>query len=76
MMLISKDLFYAPSESADREWDKSISFQEFGLIIGLMVKHAVSLEFPYPEQIEADLLRVYELFRELHDAHNKPFSAS
>lgn len=76
MMLISKDLFYAPSESVDRDWDKSISFQEFGLIIGLMVKRTVSLEFPYPEQVEADLPRIYELLRELHDAHNRPFMES
>lgn len=73
VIMLRQDLFLDPSESADMDWTKKISFQEFTLLIGLMVKHKIEIIFPTEEQSRADNTEVYELFQELHKAHMTPF---
>lgn len=71
--MLRDDLFIDPADAADIDWHKKLSFQEFTLLLGLMVKHPISLELPTPDQMQKDVKRVYSLFKELHQTHTEVF---
>lgn len=68
-LLLLQDIFLDPSESADINWGERISFQEFSLLVGLMVKHEVKLEFPTEENHNADTIEIFNLLHDLHRTH-------
>jgi hypothetical protein len=70
--LLVKDLFLDPSELADIDWQEKLSYQELALLIGLMVKHEVTLTYPDEQQCQSDISQVDVLFQQLHFAHAKP----
>ncbi|HVY72648.1 MAG TPA: SEC-C metal-binding domain-containing protein [Candidatus Paceibacterota bacterium] len=72
-LLLRKDLFLFADEAADINWREKISFQEFTLLIGLMVKHKIDISFPTEKQSEEDTEEIYKLFKELHTSHLLPF---
>lgn len=73
-MMLRQDLFLDPADSADINWRDKISYQEFTLLIGLMVKHKIDMTLPTEVQSRSDNNEVYGLFEELHKTHIKPFA--
>jgi hypothetical protein len=73
-VMLHKDLFFSVTESADMDWKKKLMFQEFSLVIGLMVKSPISLAYPTPEQSQKDEEEVRSLFEAFHQAHFVPFT--
>jgi len=66
-ILLRIDLFLHPEDSDVVDWSLSLSFQEFTLLIGLMVKHDIQVDIvPTRKQSEDQLKRTEELLQQLH----------
>ena len=73
-VLLLKDFLLNPEESADINWNETLSFQEVSFLIGLMVKHKIdSSIMPAEKELNHHIVRVYELFQKLHETYNQPF---
>ena len=69
-----RDFFLAPEEAADINWKERLSFQEASFLVGLMIKHKLApTELPTEAIFHQQIERLYQLFHELHRAHNQPF---
>lgn len=72
--LLLKDFFLNPEESADINWNETLSFQEVSFLIGLMVKHKIDLSIiPITKELNHQIVKIYGLFQKLHEAYNQPF---
>jgi hypothetical protein len=76
VLLCRRDLFLAPGEAADKNWRESLSYQELGLLAGLMVKHPLQNAYPDEETLDSQIDAIDRLFRELHDAYSTPMIES
>lgn len=72
-LILLRDLFIDPSESADIDWRDRISYQEASFLVGLLIKEPLNLEIPHPDNVETQIGKTYQLFKELHDTHIQPF---
>ncbi|HRG67310.1 MAG TPA: hypothetical protein PLS73_00605 [Saprospiraceae bacterium] len=70
--LLFKHLFLEPKDN-NLKRDERISFQEFTLLIGLMVKHEINLDIPTEQQSVNDTEEILKLIQELHKIHLIPF---
>ena len=70
--LCRRDLFVDPEEAASRNWDESLTHQEFGLLNGLLVKRTLRPEHPSEETAEHQVSKIDALFQELHDSYKPP----
>lgn len=73
VLMLQKDLFTPLGEVPKINPYKQLSFQEFGFLIGLMVKKPINLTFTSKENTEKDIRLTRKLFDELHWAYNEPF---
>lgn len=73
--LICSDLFVDPRKSHEIDWHSKISFQEFSLLFGLLVRRELCLnQLPDEIEFESHCADTYGLLRELHDAYNISYS--
>ena len=73
-LILRRDFFYAPEESADVNWRERVSFQEASFLVGMMVKHEIDPSvLPTEDTCNQQIASIYKLFHELHQAHNQPF---
>ena len=70
--LCYRDLFVDPEEAASRNWHESLSYQELGLLCGLLVKHTLQLVHASEHTVEYQIKKIDELFQELHNAYKPP----
>lgn len=70
--LCSRDLFVDLEEAASRNWRESLSYQELGLLGGLLVKRTFHTEPTSAEVMARQVSTVEALFKELHDAYMAP----
>ena len=69
MFLCYRDLTVDLEEAASRNWRESLSYQELGLLGGLLVKHPVRTAHASADVVELQVSKVDALFKELHDAY-------
>lgn len=72
-LILLRDLFYAPEDSADRDWRQHLNFQEITFLAGLLIKHEIDLTLPAEEESARRFEEVYRLFDALHKAHGQAF---
>ena len=72
-LILLRDLFFTPEESADINWQDHLNFQELTLLAGLLVKHPIDFTIPSEEESAKRMERTYELFLELHQKHAQRF---
>ena len=72
-LILLRDLFFTPEESADINWQDHLNFQELTLLAGLLVKHPIDFTMPSEEESAKRMERTYELFLELHQKHAQRF---
>jgi hypothetical protein len=72
-LILLRDLFFTPEESADINWQDHLNFQELTLLAGLLVKHPIDFTMPSEEESAKRMERTYELFLELHHKHAQRF---
>jgi hypothetical protein len=72
-LILLRDMFFDPEESADINWQEHLSFQEITFLVGLLVKHPIDLTVPTQEESANRFERTYELFLELHQRHAQRF---
>ena len=73
IFLCYRDLFVVDlEEAANRNWRASLSYQELGLLCGLLVKHTLQTAYASPDVVALQVSRVDALFKELHDAYCPP----
>ena len=75
-MLCCRDNFVVPEEVANKNRHESLSSQEIGLMIGLLVKHTLQTVRPSADVAEHQITKIDALFQELHDAYNVPMIES
>ena len=74
-IMLRHNFFFDPEEVADINWHERISIQEASFLVGLMVKHKVNLTIlPTEEIVSKQIVCIYDLFKSLQKAHNKPFT--
>ena len=73
IFLCYRDLLVVdPEEAANRNRRESLSYQELGLLCGLLVKHTLQTAYASPDVVALQVSRVDALFKELHDAYYTP----
>lgn len=72
-LILLRDLFYAPEDAADRNWQEHLNFQEITFLVGLFVKHDIDLAVPTEDESAKRFEDIYQLFGELHKAYGQPF---
>ncbi len=72
-LILLRDLFYAPEDAADRNWQEHLNFQEITFLVGLFVKHDIDLTVPTEDESAKRFEEIYQLFHELHKAYGQPF---
>ena len=72
VFLCFRDLLVDPKEAANRNWRESLSYQELGLLSGLLVKHPLRTAHQSEDVVALQVSKVDVLFKELHDAYMAP----
>jgi SEC-C motif-containing protein len=72
-IILLRDLFYAPDDAADRNWNEHLNFQELTLLVGLLVKGSIDITVPTEEESANRFEDVYRLFDQLHKESHKYF---
>ena len=72
VFLCYRDLVVDLKEAANRNWRDSLSYQELGLLSGLLVKHTVQTAHASADVVALQVDTVDTLFKELHDAYMPP----
>lgn len=73
-LIVLRDLFLNPEESADLNWQERLNFQELTLLAGLIVKRPIDLTMPSEGASSRHVERTYALFLELHQKHAERFT--
>ena len=72
-LILWRDLFHPPNQAADIDWTQSLNVQELSFLCGLMIKHQwPPTETPSEETYKDQAVKVDNLFKKLHLAHNSP----
>jgi hypothetical protein len=72
-LILLRDLFFSPADSADLNWHEHLNFQEITLLAGLLVKTEIDFEIPKEADSAIWFEETYELFDELHKTHHEHF---
>lgn len=72
-LILLRDLFFNPEDTADINWQEHLSFQELTLLAGLLVKNPIDFTMPSEEESAKRFEMTYELFLELHQKHAQRF---
>lgn len=72
ILLCCRDLLVDPSEAPARNWRDSLSYQELGLLAGLLVKHRFEVTNRPEDNLALQISNVDSLFAELHAAYMPP----
>ena len=72
-LILLRDLFFSPKNSADINWHEHLNFQELTFLAGLLVKGEIDLQIPNEADSVAWFEHTYSLFEELHRKHHEYF---
>ena len=68
--MVYRALCYSPEEIPDIDWNERPNLREMALVLGLMAKHPLMIEYPASsEQFHSQVIRATELLEDLHNQH-------